>query len=71
MNYQCPFCLRTLSLGYGSYLYLRTLIMLHMARCEGAWDLAPDERVREVSRAAHFVLGAHSAQRKVEDRGMH
>lgn len=71
MNYYCHFCNRTLALGYGSYLYLRSLIMLHMTRCEGAWDLAPDERVREVSRAAHEVLGSSSARSSVEDRRSH
>lgn len=71
MNYYCHFCNRTLSLGFGSYLYYRSLIMLHVAACENAWDLAPDERVREISRAAHALMDTGSLRSPTEGRRSH
>ncbi len=52
MRYHCRSCDREIALESGSYSFVRSLILLHLDRCDVTGRISADQRSAEASRAA-------------------
>lgn len=52
MTYHCKSCDRELVLESGSYSFVRSLILLHLDRCDVTGRFSADQRSAEATRAA-------------------
>lgn len=52
MRYHCRSCDREIALESGSYSFVRSLILLHLDRCDVTGRFSADQRSAEATRAA-------------------